>query len=102
MNGNTLLDLFQELDGMQPVIFAIDTPPDYEEFYKIPNCVVLDIDSSYAKISSEDGPMPPFHKEIELLKFLNIFKNRKKTTYCQVNPSETTPSECDEANMVVM
>ena len=84
------------------MIFAIDTPPEYEEFYKIPNCVVLDIDSSYAKVSSDDGPMPPFHKEIELLKLLNIFKNRRKTTYCDVSPPETTPSECDESNLVVM
>ena len=46
--------------------------------------------------------MPPFHKEMELLKLLNIFKNRKKTTYDDVTPLKNCPSECDEANVMVM
>jgi hypothetical protein len=33
---------------------------------------------------------------------LNIFKNRKKTTYDDVTPLENMPSECNQDNVTVM
>ena len=118
----THVDILDELDGMQAIIFAIETPKDpdqYDKFFKFPNAVILDADYSHIEITPGskdddyndeqvkkpikdiDVPMPPFPGEATLLKQLHIIKNRKMTHYNKVYQEDTHPEEYDEENFVV-
>ena len=76
--GLTLKDLFDELDGMQSVIFSIQ--PDYE------NAVVVDIDASICVETQDDIKLPKFPNELQILRILNGLKNRMRFNYDQVYP----------------
>jgi len=92
-----LKDLFYQLDGMMPVIFAIETEMNDEEYENYLSCkdsVILDIDASHVTLSNQmDGPLPDLPKELELLKLLNRIKNKMMDNYDKVYPDGNIPEE---------
>ena len=53
-SGKTLKGVFDEFEGMQPVIFALETGQngvEIEEYMEWPDSVLLDIDASYVEES---------------------------------------------------
>jgi len=90
--GLTLKDLFDELDGMQSVIFSIqpDTREpgicDFDTYSNYENAVVVDIDASICVETQDDIKLPKFPNELQILRILNGLKNRMRFNYDQVYP----------------
>ena len=105
-NGMTLKGLFEEFQGMQPVIFALNTAyggDEYETYYSRPDSVLLDIDASYVSPSQEmEGELPAFPKELEYLKLLNRIKNKAFDNYDKVYPNDNIPDDVDPENLKIV
>ena len=92
----SLKGLFEEFEGMQPVIFALNTNDggdEYENYKDWPDSVLLDIDASFVTLSSDiknsvEGALPAFPKELEHLKILNRIKNKNFDNYDKVYPGK--------------
>lgn len=97
--GLTLKDIFDEMDGIQSVIFAIQTSSEcnYEIYKNYENSVVLDIDASIAFESDDQLPMPKFPNELQILRILNGLRNRMRYNYDKVYPDIQ-----DDRNMSIM
>jgi hypothetical protein len=55
-NHMSLKSLFEEFEGMQPVIFALNTADggdEYERYQGWPDSVLLDIDASFVSLSTD-------------------------------------------------
>ena len=104
-NGITLKELFEELNGMQPVIFAINSQHQQIEishFADYPDAIILDIDASFVMPSDDmNETLPEFPTEIEFLKLLNRIKNKMLDNYDKIYPERSIPSEYDKENFIV-
>lgn len=104
-DGQSLKDLFDDFEGMQPVIFALETKQngiDIESYIDWPDSVLLDIDASYVIESTVmDQKLPPVPNEIEFMKILNRIKNRMLDNYDKVYLSESIPMQIDQELMEV-
>ena len=83
-DGETMKDLFENMNELQPCIFAIETfeEPDYSLYRTMTNTVVVDIDAATVVVNifdrtenPEDAEMPNFPQETEFLYALNLCKN---------------------------
>lgn len=114
-DNQSLKDLFDELQGLQPVIFALETRKNMEthengvtrvieidDYINWPDSVLLDIDASYVLQSNDiEQELPKFPKEIEVLKSLNRIRNRNLDNYDKIYPSNKISMYYDEDNFNV-
>ena len=87
------------MDGIQNVIFAIQTSSDcnFELYKNYENSLVLDIDASICFESDDQLPMPKLPNELQILRILNGLRNRMRYNYDKVYPEIS-----DDRNMSIM
>ena len=95
--NQTLKDLFESFEGMQPTVFAIEKKPNcnIETFEKIQDSLIVDIDASIAIDSKVyDKDLPRFPNEIQLCLLLNKIKNQKFGNYDYLEKKQNVSSVC--------